>query len=170
MTPGQILQFRYREGLVSNDVAAKIEANQLNETKVLLAYLSPGSSSETPTAIPCRMAEIAKAEHIGCWYVLHLRLGEYAWASDLTKSNRAFKSGIDQWPQWDSNKEKLIGDFCSELDQDSTPLLRYSSKEDRNLVWQNIVEQIDVYDSDLISENHGIYYRCLLYTSDAADD
>ena len=132
MPKGSRLRFRYLAELVPDELRAKLSANVLIGSDVVIAYLARYDASVPPTAVPIRGAKLWSSKVAGQIVLLDFELEEFRVAENVQAFNNALRVEAD-FPRWEGNV--LQGAFCNRIHK-TLAYVQPGSGVDR---WQDLV-------------------------------
>lgn len=134
MPIGSELRFRYELRLIPESLKKPIANDELQGTRVCIAYLDRSDQGRKPEVVPCRQAVLRKSDTPGDFCVLDFELGEFWFAPDVQAFNREIRAKCGNLPDWE--EAKLKGDFCCRLD--SIPASLTTSSDIKH--WQKLIK------------------------------
>ena len=80
---GAELVFRYDKKHLSADALNFVRSTSVTSHELVIAYVDRASQAYPPFIIPCRRAQIEEVSDHGPIITINLKLGEFAYASDI---------------------------------------------------------------------------------------
>ena len=134
---GTLLQFRYDEQWIADDVKALVKSGQVSGVECLIAYIDQTRTDVPPSVIPVRSASMVRADAQGRFFVLVMELSDYASAEGqgIVDSQLAVVAAGNM-PHW--NDEQIEGKYWFQC-----PQMPQAVKVGEDLrIWQSAVDRL----------------------------